>query len=251
MNTWILLRGLTRESRHWGGFPQLLRAALPGDLVLTLDLPGNGDSHALASPTRIEGMAAFCREDLRQRGVQPPFHLMAESLGAMVAAAWAQEHPEDIACCVLINTSFGSLSPLHQRLRLRAWPAFLRIFLDPTPEGRERRILALTSARPEDHPEAVQAWAAISRDRPVRLGNVLRQILAAARYRAPLRAPVPALVLSGARDRLVDPRCSQAIVRQWRCAQAIHPEAGHDLPLDDGAWIARELQVWLQGLSAG
>ena len=251
MSTWILMRGLTRERRHWGRFPQLLAAAMPGDLVVTQDLPGNGELNALASPIRVEAMASFCRDEAGQRGLQPPFFLVAESLGGMVASAWAREQPEDIAGCVLINTSFSNLSPLHHRLSLRAWPAFLRLFLDRTPEGRERRILDLTSGMAQDHPEVVRDWAALSRDRPVRLGNVFRQLLAAARYRAPLRPPVPTLVLSGACDRLVDPRCSQAIARRWQCALAIHPEAGHDLPLDDGAWIVRELQTWLQGLGAG
>ena len=30
MSTWVLLRGLTRESRHWGDFPDILREHLPG-----------------------------------------------------------------------------------------------------------------------------------------------------------------------------------------------------------------------------
>ena len=38
---WVLLRGLTREARHWGGFPERLGAAL-GVEVHCLDLPGNG-----------------------------------------------------------------------------------------------------------------------------------------------------------------------------------------------------------------
>jgi len=25
----------------------------------------------------------------------------------------------------------------------------------------------------------------------------------------------------------------------------IHPEAGHDLPLDDGAWVAGQIRAWL------
>jgi len=248
MTTWILLRGLTRETRHWGSFPRELAAEFPGDRVLPLELPGNGELNNLASPWSVPAMAAFCRE--RAAGAPAPWILVGESLGAMVATAWAQAHPGEIAGCVLINTSFGAFSPVQRRLRPRAWPALLEILLDRTAEGRERRVLGLTSARPGAHPQAVQDWTAIRRARPVRAGNAFRQLLAAARFRAPARAPAPALVLAGARDGLVDPRCSAEIARRWGCPLAVHPDAGHDLPLDDGAWVAREIRRWLAPESA-
>ena len=243
MSTWILLRGLTRETRHWGGFPSQLLAAFPGDRVLPLELPGNGELNALASPMSIAGMAAFCREAAARSGAAPPYLLLAMSMGGMVASAWSERHPEEIAGCVLINTSFGRFSPPHRRLRPRAWPGLLAILLEGTAEGRERRILALTSARA--HPGVVAEWAAIRRSRPVSPANALRQLLASAAFRAPLEAAVPTLVLASARDGLVDPRCSLAIARQWHCALALHPDAGHDLPLEDGAWVAGEIRKWL------
>jgi pimeloyl-ACP methyl ester carboxylesterase len=245
MSTWILLRGLTREARHWGEFPRALGAAFPGDRVLALELPGNGELNQQRSPARVPELAAACREQLDRLGIAPPYHLVAMSLGAMVATAWAQAQPREIAACVLINTSFGGFSPLQQRLRPRSWAVLAGILLSWTPEARERRILGLTSGRPQAHPEAVAAWAAIRRSRPVSLGNGLRQLLAAARYRAPARAPVPTLVLLGAGDRLVDNRCSRTIAARWQCPLASHPGAGHDLPLDAGDWVVAEIGAWL------
>ena len=55
-----------------------------------------------------------------------PLHLLAMSLGAMVAIAWAQRHPGELAGMVLINTSVRPLNPFWQRLRPRAWPVLLR-----------------------------------------------------------------------------------------------------------------------------
>jgi pimeloyl-ACP methyl ester carboxylesterase len=245
MSTWILLRGLTREKRHWGHFPQQLLAEFPDAQMLALELPGNGELNALASPMTIPRMASFCREELARIGAAPPYLLLGMSMGAMVATAWAEGHPGDIAACVLISTSLGSFSPLHHRLRPRAWPALLEILLDRTVEGRERLIFDLTSALPRADPQVIAEWAAIRRSRPVRLRNAIRQLLAAARYRAPLRAPAATLVLAGAEDRLVDTRCSMDIARRWHCHLAVHPEAGHDLPLDDGPWVAGEIRKWL------
>ena len=245
MSTWILLRGLTREKRHWGRFPEQLRAVLPEARALALELPGNGELNALESPASIARMAAFCREELARTGAAPPYILVGMSLGAMVAVAWAERHPGEIAACVLISTSLGSFSPIHHRLRPGAWPVLLNILMDRTAEQRERRIFGLTSALPHEDPQVIAEWTAIRLSRPVRPRNAFRQLWAAARYRAPLKAPVATLVLAGAGDRLVDPRCSREIARRWHCSLVVHPEAGHDLPLDDGVWVAGEIGRWL------
>jgi pimeloyl-ACP methyl ester carboxylesterase len=245
MTTWILLRGLTREKRHWGVFPQQLLEAFPGALVCALELPGNGELNSLASPMSVAATASFCRGEALRLGARPPYLLLAMSMGAMVATAWAEGHPGEIAGCVLISTSFGRFSPPHQRLRPRAWPALLRVLLARGAEARERRILELTSGLSGSHLQVPAQWAGFRRSRPVSLGNALRQLVAAARYRAPAAAPVPALVLAGAADGLVDPRCSREIARRWQCPMALHPRAGHDLPLDDGAWVAAQIRGWI------
>jgi hypothetical protein len=35
------------------------------------------------------------------------------------------------------------------------------------------------------------------------------------------------------------------LVDRWKTSLAIHPDAGHDLPLDDAAWVARQVRDWL------
>ena len=244
MTTWILLRGLTRERRHWGDFPRRLGAAFPEDRVLPLDLPGNGELNGLASPLAIPGMAAHCRAGLARSRILPPYTLLAMSMGGMVAAAWAAGHPGEIDSCVLLSASFGSFSPWHHRLRPGTLPALLGVLLGRSAEARERRVLELTSGCPAAHPEAVPEWTAIRRSRPVGPANSLRQFLASARFRAPRAAPAPTLVLVGAGDRLVHPDCSREIARRWNCPLAVHPDAGHDLTLDDPAWVIRQIDRW-------
>jgi len=245
MSTWILLRGLTRERRHWGEFPDLMAAAFPESKVLALELPGNGERLAEASPWRISGMMAQVRRELDDRGLKPPFMLLAMSMGAMVATTWATEHPDDIKGCVLINTSFGRFSPLHQRLRPRAWWKLLMAGMSGSPHQREQRIWELTTRLVPESSGIVDQWAAIRTTRPVSLGNALRQLVAAAGFRAPAVAPAPTLLLVGAADGLVHPKCSLTIAQAWQCGLAIHPEAGHDLPLDDGPWVVERVREWL------
>lgn len=251
MSTWILLRGLTREGRHWGEFRPQWQRAFPEDQVIALELPGNGVLNACSSPMDMAALVTHCRSEVTRLDLQPPVRVLAMSLGAMVAAAWAERHPGDLAGCVFINTSFGGFSPFHQRMRPRAWPLLARLLLARTPARRERLIFELTSRLATDSAQVVNAWTAIRQSHPVRLSNALRQVFAAARFRAPRTAGVPTLVLASGGDGLVDVRCSQEIARRWNCPLAIHPTAGHDLPLDAGDWVADRVREWLEASAPG
>ena len=247
MTTWVLLRGLAREPGHWGSFTEHFGDALqPGDRMIALDLPGNGALHAACSPLTIAAMAVACRDGLRQRGAPPPYVLVALSLGGMVALQWSQESPEEIEGCVLINSSVGGRSPFWERLRPRNYARVLRLLLPGLPaQAREGRVLAMTSAAPGRHPHVIAQWAAIANDRPVSVSNVVRQLVAAARYQQPRTPPaVPVLLLASARDQLVSPRCSLRLASAWAVPLVLHLHAGHDLPLDDPEWVIDQIQRW-------
>ena len=251
MTTWVLLRGLTREARHWGSFVATLAAALPGARLLTIDLPGNGALHQHPSPTAVSGYTEHVRAELTAQGVHGPVHLLAMSLGAMVAIDWAARHPHELAGAVLINTSLRGLSPIHQRLRPGAIAALLGAAIAGGDARRERTVLRVTSRLRADDAALLADWVAWRREHRVNLANTLRQLVAAARFRVPHARPaVPVLVLCGAGDTLVDPRCSFALARRWGATFMRHPEAGHDLPLDDGAWVALQVAAWLSNSQA-
>ena len=246
MDTWILLRGLTRETAHWGHFAGDFQSAWPLARVVSLDLPGNGQFHAQQSPATVQGMVAACRAKLASQGLHPPFHLFAMSLGAMVATEWARTAPQEISGCVLVNTSFRPFSPFFHRLRPRNYAALLGLALLPrSAEAVERTVWRLTSSAPDARSAVIDDWVATRTRRPVSAANALRQLLAAARYRAPVLAPSPRiLLLASQNDQLVDSRCSQAIARGWGCGLALHPHAGHDLPLDAPWWVLEQVQQW-------
>ena len=247
MSTWVLLRGLGREQRHWGAFPALLGEAVAARRVVALDLPGNGQLNHLPSLTRVEAMAAWVDMELGRRALAPPYHVLALSLGAMVAVAWAQSQPRALRAAVLINTSMRPFSPGYRRVRPSALGAVLRsLAAAGDPARRERRVLALVSNKPEAIDAAYPQWLACARENPVSTVNVLRQLWAAARFRARPEPPqVPLLVLTSAQDRMVHADCSRVLARQWGCSLAEHASAGHDLPLDDGPWVVRQVAHWL------
>jgi pimeloyl-ACP methyl ester carboxylesterase len=252
MSSWVLLRGLTREARHWGPFAEQLRQAVPGAQVHTLDLPGNGRSNTLASPASVPRLTDAVRTLLRERGLQAPCHVFAMSLGAMVAVDWASRHPHELAGAVLVNTSLRGFSALPQRMRPRAAATLLRLLLGGADEPAwEQGVLRLTSRLRTGDAALLADWIGWRHERPVSRANAVRQLLAAARYRAPTRRPpIPMLVLASAADQLVDPRCSHELARRWSLPIVLHPSAGHDLPLDDGPWVAEQVRAWLQATSA-
>lgn len=248
MDTWILLRGLSRESRHWGDFGECFAQTLENCRVVTIDLPGNGPLRDLTSPCRVEEMAEYCRTELARRAVIPPYNLLAMSLGAMVAVAWSHAHRHEIGRCVLINTSLKPFSPFHQRLRPRNYLPLLRLALfGGSAEKWETEIFRRTSRlRSDDAASIVRNWVASRNAYPPSKANVWRQLYAAARYRAPAEKPAAAvLILAAQTDELVDTRCSLTLARAWGCPVAVHDRAGHDLPLDDAEWVAMQVRRWV------
>ncbi len=247
---WIFLRGLVRESRHWGSFPTAFRAGIAKAQVLTADLPGNGALHSQKSPLHIEDMLEACRAALGAHGLKAPYHLLALSLGGMVARAWMERYPQEVAAAVLISTSMRPYSPFYRRLRPGNYPALMRVGSGwHQIHAREAAIFRLTSTmQVRRHDEIVSDWTRFATDAPVSRANALRQLCAAARFKA-ARGGVkaPTLLLSGSQDRLVHPSCSTALARAWGVPCSVHPGAGHDLPLDDPGWVIDQVRRWMAG----
>ena len=235
----MLLRGLSRSSEHWGDFLERFRSAFQA--VVTPDLPGAGVHHDVSAPATVPALLAAVRAEV---GPGRRF-VLGLSLGGMVAQEWMRAHPEEVAGAVLINTSAGGLSAPWQRARPRAVGQILAALATTDPLARERRIHALTSTRPERADEAVAVWADLARRQKVSRANVVRQLFAAARFRAAPPPASPVLVLTSGRDRLVDPTCSRALADHLHAPLEEHPTAGHDLPLDDPDWVVDRVRGWV------
>ncbi|AMK78639.1 MULTISPECIES: alpha/beta fold hydrolase [Methylomonas] len=244
---WLLLRGLCREAAHWGKFPELLQQTFPQSTVNTIDLPGTGRFYQGHSPHSIEAITIQVRRQALADGLlAKPVTVLAFSLGGMVTWEWLQRYPQDIAATALLNTSFAGLSPFYRRMRWQSYPQFLGLLLERDLYERELSIIQLVSNRPEHYPQTAEAWTAIQQARPISFANCVKQLKAAARYRPSQKKPeTPLLLLNGRGDRLVAPACSDAIHDKWQIDIFTHPWAGHDLCLDDGAWVANRLKDWM------
>ena len=246
-NHWLLLRGLARESAHWGPFIATLKKTFPDATISTLDLPGTGDFHKNSSPMTITAITDEVRQQAQRKGyLNQPVTLLAVSLGAMVGWEWMRHYPNDISGASLINTSFANLSPFYHRLRWQRYSDLLALIMTQDTYRREAKILKLVSNKQPLSKQISREWTAIQNDRPISLKNSLRQIIAAANYRPnDIKPQQPILLLNGNGDRLVSPLCSESLHNKWALELRSHPWAGHDLTLDDGEWVALQLSQWI------
>lgn len=249
----LLLRGLGRESEHWGQFKNKLEEASSVEKVFTLDLAGTGSEFQKPGHWQIEDVT----DDLRKRFVskikseydsKTPVLLVAISFGAMVAMNWAAKHSDDFQGLVLINTSDTSLSRLHERLRLNAFLRFFQIALSQNSSDTERLILKVTSADESKQKEVLAKWQEIAQKRPVKKKVLLQQLWMASRFVAPQFNSLPKLFVSSGRDQIVNPECSRKLAEFYGSECVHHEEAGHDIPLDATDWLVKEIEKFSQGI---
>lgn len=264
----VLLRGLAREQGHWGEFVPKLTEQLckqfSADLqmpVLLQDLPGMGQYHQEQSPAQMTEMALWLQRKLLERH-PGPWHIVAMSLGAMLALQLVQQLAAQqtsgtdtsnpaatVRSLVLINTSVAALVPFYRRLRWQQYPKVLAALCGPV-SLRERLILAMTSNSAASRASQLPQSLMLAQQRPPTRLNSLRQLWAASRFVLPARPTCPTLLLASSQDQLVDPLCSRLLAERWQLPLALHPWAGHDLALDDPQWLALQISSFYQSLLA-
>jgi len=243
---WILLRGLVRGVGHWADFPERMKKAFPQDHIELLEIPGNGILNGEKSPLTIAETVESFRQQSGFIRDRKKVHILAISMGAMMAAEWAQRYPQEVERLVLINSSSAQHSKFYERLQPKNYFKILALASSfrnlQAVEDVEREILAMTANSSERRAYALPLWTAESAAHPITLQNFVRQLWAANAYRFPVKAPVPTLILSCENDHFVSVSCSKALAKAWECPIYIHPWAGHDLPLDDPDWVLEKLR---------
>ncbi|MCE9688234.1 alpha/beta hydrolase [Shewanella sp. AS16] len=229
MATWVLLRGLMRDHRHWQGFEHRLKEQ--GLAVITPDLPGNGELAHEVSPAHMRDYADAV---WRQLGQANDLHLVGLSMGGMLALEMARQAPERIARVFLLNCSAANLSPWYQRFSpMGLLKACIGCRKSLHLNLLESLIIKLTSYRHGRDFGLISQWSDLRRVNHTRWRNLLRQVWAAAHFRAPAAIGVPLVLIYGREDRLVNPVCSYRLARFYRLDVSELPHCGHDIALDN------------------
>ena len=241
MTNWVLLRGLGRDKRHWGEFPDQMQKAMPNSKIIALDLPGIKDQSAV--PTNIHDMVDEVRESwLEQKEDKENWGLLAISLGGMLAIDWCFRFPNDFKHLVTMNTSSKSTSSLFERITPDALAAVGKSMITKDARERERKILEITTNLISVDDQKLDEWVEIAESMKLTRLNLIKQLYAASKFKLPKKLQIPYTVLASKADRFVDYTCSEKISRRYNAPIYLHEKAGHDLPTDDPNWVIKILQ---------
>lgn len=269
---WLLIGPLARECALWGEAPQLLvehlQAVQPQARLYQLDLPGTGRLWRQRSPSHVQALV----QDLRERALQSgligqggqggaggtvgpvgPVGLLASSWSGCLATEWARQFPQEVGALVLISPAMRPFTRVLRSVRVGLWSTALALVLGRRSPLEPGSRLWRAHTRLREAPAGLlQHWQALRGEHPVRARTGLAQALAIWRYQTSRRRPLAqVLLLAGKRDVWHDWRLAAAISRAWGAALRLHPEAGHDLLLDDPQWVARSVAEWLLPVGSG
>ncbi|CUH83833.1 alpha/beta fold hydrolase [Thalassovita mediterranea] len=95
----VLIHGVGMQSAAWA--PQV-QALAQSHRVIALDMPGHGGSAPLPTGAQLPDFVAWLHAVLTTLDLGP-VNLAGHSMGALVSAGYAAEHPEDVARVALLN----------------------------------------------------------------------------------------------------------------------------------------------------
>ncbi len=239
----FLIRGLARETRHWGGFLPRMAKAFSDAKIHPLEIPGAGRLNKHVSPIKVSEYINVLRQQyLTHAADGDDCKIIGLSLGGMIAAHWLDQNPLDFSAGVLINTSL-SISPFYRRMLISGGAQLFISLFTTDLYKREKRLVSLV-CNLANHEAIARKWVEISKTAPVSSINLLRQLFAAATFQLPAIPKVPTLILCSKNDRLVSTRCSEDIASLWNSILFCHNIAGHDVTTDDPDWCIRKLKTW-------
>ncbi len=239
----VCLHGIGSRAAGW----QALAEHLPGWRLIAWDAPGYGDSAPLGAdwPVAADYAAALKRLILV---VGPErFHLLGHSLGTLIGASYARNHPTDLERLTLVSCAQGggirpgdTLPPVHgariNDLRALGAEVFSRT--------RAARLIHDPVANPGLVETVRRAMATVSLPG---YGQAVRMLASGDLAADCAQLGVPTTVIVGAQDAVTTPeqsrRAHDAIPPPYRCGLTLVPGAGHALPQQDPAALAAAIQI--------
>lgn len=231
----VFVHGSGDSAQTW----RPLIARLSGCDSLALNLPGHGDRLDRPGPPAMSvGDYADAMRTALARRELAGVTLVGHSLGGAIALYMALEYPALIGRIVLIGTG----------ARLRVLPAILEGAKSsvPTEVAQAHRELIRSGFAPEHE---AQAEAYIAAMEPLAAGAFGRDLTACDAFdmMADLgRIEQPALVVTGAADRLTPPKYATYLRDHLENARlALIPGAGHYVQIEAPDAVAAAIREWL------
>jgi pimeloyl-ACP methyl ester carboxylesterase len=222
--TLVLLHGIGTDSASW---VQQLHAFAPYCKVIAWDAPGYGQSTPVDAASPVDADYAQALLGLFEALKIKRALLVGQSLGAIMAGAFAARHPERVEKLVLTGAAGGyGAAPAEERAAKLA--ARVKQMTEQGPEGMAlgRGANMLTEAAGEELRDFMAACTRrLNRAGYIQGAHLLTNaVLAqdAARY------PAPTLVLSGSADKVTPEAGCRAIAQAFACGyyRAL-PDLGH------------------------
>ncbi|MGL6257706.1 alpha/beta fold hydrolase [Vibrio sp. WXL210] len=240
----VLLRGLLRESGHWSELVTEMKTHNPYIDLITPDVKGNGALYQERSPSSVEAMLPSVLEQLPSDCQR--YHLVAISMGSMLASVWAKRYPHCVASLTLINPSFARFSPPWERINLTKLVAILASRLKGQ-ESFQTKLLDYTYPEHRTKPTVLANHIALAERHPVSMRNAIYQLLAAARFRGFASAPnCPCQVIVSVDDQLVFSLAGKRIATAWQVPLKTFESNAHDLPLAEPEALTAHLLSWTE-----
>jgi pimeloyl-ACP methyl ester carboxylesterase len=246
----FLIIGLSKESEHWDDdFIEYLKKSYgidENDLV-KMDIPGSGVLLDQKTPDSLKEIARKMRAHYHNKIDRSKKRIcISVSLGAMIAMEWACMFKEDFEQVVFVNASFTGISPVYKRVQPKAILMFIKIFCTINAVKKEQRILALCSNKEGVRKKNLSKWVTISKTRPVKKGNLIRQVISGALNNPSQGASAGLLFIGAKHDRLAHYSCSVAAHKKWGGDFVLidDPSVGHGVHIDDPQHLSSIIYNW-------
>ncbi|BBZ67662.1 alpha/beta hydrolase fold protein [Mycolicibacterium insubricum] len=242
----VLLHGYGDSAETWRGVLDRLAAAQrPG---LAVDLPGFGQADRRRPGPIVPQLDAFVDAILADTG---PAVLVGNSLGAATAVRAAARRSDSVKALVALDDPLAAQHWIARRARTHPvsatfWSRVGRLPVPPPMVRGATRWLAPKAlygpgVRPD--PDVVAYWTGTI----ARMGDVARLGRDACAYayesaagHAGVRVDCPAVIVHGARDRIIPVHSSRTLHRLIPGSElVVLPDSGHCPQLDDPAAVVR------------
>jgi hypothetical protein len=89
--------------------------------------------------------------------------------------------------------------------------------------------------------ELAREWAGLYHEFPLSRTNFLKQLICASQLKCKKSSGSKYIFINSLKDKLVNPEASKGLSKYFDAPLYTHPNAGHDLPLDDPQWLSEKI----------